>query len=85
MEAKQLFNGIQKVSPEVYNYYKDRVEKEFIINSLSELPIEKLKELVSFKVVNPFDKQIHVSFEEAEHRDILANQRVIELSMKINL
>jgi len=85
MESKQLFRIIQKVSPEAYEYYKNLIEKEFIINSLTELPIEKLKELVSFKVINPFDKQIPMSFEESKHRNILANQRVIELTMQINI
>jgi len=80
---KQKFQGNTKVAPEVFEYYKDRVEKEFIIKSLSELPVEKLKQLVDFEAINPFDNSIPKSMEDEEHRWQLREEGVVEFRMEI--
>jgi len=79
----QKFQAQQKISPEIYNQYKDMAEKKFIMEALSELPIDKLKELVSFSFINPYDGKIPASYEEDDYRHKLQKERAVELRMEM--
>ena len=82
-DDKQRFQGSVKINPEVFSLYKDRAEKEFIIKSLGELPFDKLKQLVNFETINPYDKSIPKSMEDAEYRYRLLEERAVEFRMEI--
>lgn len=82
-DNRSRFMGCQKVSPEAHRHYEQQIEKRFIFDSLKSLPIEKLKQLINFEKINPFDEKTPDSQEEAEYRQNLRSQGVIEFRMEI--
>lgn len=80
---KQEFRGQRKISLQAFSLYKDMCEKDFLIQCIEKLPIEKLKELVCFETINPFDGKVPESYEESEYKDTLRNQRVVEFRCSI--
>jgi len=80
---KRLFRGQQKLTPEIYKLYKDRVELDFIIKSLREIPIDKLKKLTGFEATDPYDGKVPDSMADSQYRDSLMRLGVIEFRMEI--
>ena len=77
---KQIYQNQAEIRPEMYSWDKDGIEKRFVLETLSGLPIDKLKQLIGFEVVNPYDENVESSLKEH-----LINDRVILLRAKIEL
>lgn len=77
---KQIYQSQAEIRPEMYSWDKDCIEKRFVLETLSGLPIDKLKELIGFEVVNPYDENVEPTLKEH-----LINDRVILLRAKIEL
>lgn len=77
---KNEFRGQERVDIRIYKEHKDRCEKEFIFNYLKSMPIEKLKELVNFSVINPFDGEHNPN---NEYLEMLIGLHSVELRTSI--
>lgn len=86
---KQLFKAEAKVSKVAINElpkdYKDKMEKDFIINFLGGLPIEGLKELINFKEIDFENKDLWAVYENQEMLTQLRYENVLKFSAELSL
>lgn len=75
---KKRFKSEQRVQKRVYRstpVTKDFLEKKFIIESLSQIPLDELKQLVNFEYFDPSDKSLwNKSYEQDKFLNSLSNQ-----------
>jgi len=82
---KQKYEGSSKITHHALLEHREYSESKFIMDFFKSIPIEKLKELISFEVINPYDNKRAKSFEEAEHINILREMDCVEYKAKMIL
>lgn len=64
---------------------KEKYEEEAIRRFLKEIPLDKLKKLVNFKEINPYDKKQWENYSLQKELSDLSLQRRIKIKMKLKL
>ncbi|KVV16116.1 hypothetical protein [Flavobacterium sp. TAB 87] len=81
---KQLFKSEVKLRNEIFDRTPIAViEKEFIISFFKELPIEDLKRLVNYEILNPTQENIRTEPRVKEKFRQLAYENCIELRCEL--
>ena len=64
---------------------KEKYEEEAIRKFLKEIPLDKLKKLVNFEEINPYDKKQWENYYLQKELSDLSLQRRIKIKMKLKL
>lgn len=64
---------------------KEKYEEEAIRRFLKEIPLDKLKKLVNFEEINPYDKKQWENYSLQKELSDLSLQRKIKIKMKLKL
>jgi hypothetical protein len=81
---KQKFRSEAYFDKYAYERFKDRAEKDFILETLFKIDIDKLKDLLNFTSTDP-DTMCVNNYEQAALRNELLDKRAVKLSIEIEI
>lgn len=85
MEKKTYRSEMEAYSYEMKAVPKDILEREFIFKFLEDIPTEKLKELISFQMIDPNNKELWRKYENLPLLNRLASSDKVLFRGEIKL